>query len=165
MHEMSVVLRLTGIALKVAEQNCAAVVERVIVQVGEMSGYVPRYLYAYYPAAVRGTLLEGSQLTVETLPARLVCLGCGTDYRPEKTDVIRCPLCKSAAFRIEAGTEVFVKEIVIIYRKICERGLITSKFPIQCIDKRSNKFCNVFSLIPYNEMTPIFSFFIYLFSK
>ena len=59
----------------------------------------------------------------------------------------------------------FVKEIVIIYRKICERGLITSKFPIQCIDKGSNKFSDIFVRIPYKKMTTIFSFFIYLFCK
>ncbi len=113
MHEMSIVLRVVNIALDFAERSHAESVERVVVQVGEMSGYVPHYLRAYYPAAVKGTLLEGSKLVLETLKAELCCLDCETVYRPEPSKEIRCPHCQSKAFRIDRGTDLFIKEIVI----------------------------------------------------
>ncbi len=122
MHEMSAVSRCTRIALDAARHAGAGSVERVVVQIGEMSGYLPRYMSAYYPAAVKGTLLEGSKLVVETLPAELFCLDCGTVYRPEKTEEIRCPQCLSAAFRIGGGTEIFVKEIVIKEENPAKKG-------------------------------------------
>jgi len=113
MHELSTVLRIVGIAQKYAVQNGAKKVVRVVVRTGELSGMVPRYLQTLYPNAVSGTLLEGSELAVETEPASLRCSDCGTIYRPACFTNALCPQCVSAAFEIIEGTETYVKEIEI----------------------------------------------------
>lgn len=112
MHEMSLVVNFVDIAKEYAEKAHAARVERVVLQVGELTGAVPHYLELFYPAVVEGTILEGSELIVETVEASVFCTACGTTYNPCSTD-LKCPDCGSEACDIIDGQRMFVKEIAI----------------------------------------------------
>ena len=112
MHEMSIVIRFTDIAKDFAVKNNAAKVNKVVLQVGELTGAVPRYLEMFYPAVVEGTLLEGSKLVVETIEASVFCTNCGTTYNPCRTE-LKCPKCQSEQCDVIDGMSMFVKEIEI----------------------------------------------------
>jgi hydrogenase nickel incorporation protein HypA/HybF len=112
MHEMSIVLSFVKMAEEYAVKNNAAKVVKVVLQVGEISGIVPRYLHEFYPVVIEGTILEGSELVIETVEASVFCSGCATTYNPTKTD-LKCPNCGSEQCDVIDGRGLFVKEIVI----------------------------------------------------
>lgn len=113
MHEMSIVMRFVDIATEYAVDNHAQKVERVVLQIGELTGAVPHYLEMFYPAVVEGTILEGSELVVETIEASVFCTDCGTTYNPSKTE-LKCPSCQSENCDVIDGQQMFVKEIAIV---------------------------------------------------
>lgn len=70
MHELGIMYHIVEQVLKVVNTNQLTKVEAIVLQVGEMSSVVPRYLHACYPAAVDGTILENTKLEVEIIGGR-----------------------------------------------------------------------------------------------
>lgn len=70
MHELGIMYHIVEQVLKVVEINQLSEVEAIVLQVGEMSSVVPRYLHACYPAAVDGTTLKNTKLEVEIIGGR-----------------------------------------------------------------------------------------------
>lgn len=113
MHEMSYVVRFVNQAIRAAEENKAISVLSITVQVGEMTDIEARYLKHYYPAAIKGTILEGSTLHVEPVPARILCNDCGKEYHPSRENYYLCPFCESGNGRILEGRSVILKNVEI----------------------------------------------------
>ncbi len=109
---MGIVLSFVKTAEEFAVRNNAVRVLKVVLQLGEISGIEPRYLYEFYPAVAQGTILEGSVLEIETIKANVFCTNCGTTYNPTKTDY-KCPYCKSEECDVIDGRGLFIKEIGI----------------------------------------------------
>ncbi|MBQ9062038.1 MAG: hydrogenase maturation nickel metallochaperone HypA [Eubacterium sp.] len=112
MHELSYVVRFADRAIAIAEQQHAASVRKLVVQVGEMTDVLPEYLQKYYPEVAAGTILEGSVLETEPLRAKVKCLQCGNEYHPEKETNYLCPACGSASGKVLEGRQVVLKEVV-----------------------------------------------------
>lgn len=106
MHEMSYIVRLVDIALKTAEDRHLSSVRKIVVKAGRMTGVVPYYMQKYYKAAIRGTLLEGSDIEVIPIEVEAVCGGCGTEYSPDAAHDYLCPVCGGGNCRITAGRSV-----------------------------------------------------------
>lgn len=70
MHELGIMYHIVEQVLKVVNTNQLTEVEAIVLQVGEMSSVVPRYLHACYPAAVDDTILENTKLEVEIIGGR-----------------------------------------------------------------------------------------------
>jgi hydrogenase nickel incorporation protein HypA/HybF len=112
MHEMSIVVSFVKMAEEYAVKSNAEKVIKVVLQLGEISGIEPRYINEFYPVVVEGTMLEGSELVIETIAASVFCNGCGTTYNPTKTD-FKCPNCGSEQCDVIDGRGLFIKEIGI----------------------------------------------------
>jgi hydrogenase nickel incorporation protein HypA/HybF len=112
MHEMSIVMSIVETASEHAARNGAAGVRQVVVQVGGISGVVPRYLMEFYPVVAEGTVLEGSELVIETVAASVFCTKCATTYDPCETDMV-CPKCGGEDCDVIEGRGLLVKEILI----------------------------------------------------
>lgn len=112
MHEMSIVMRFVDIAKEFAKKNNAKKVLRVGLQVGELTGVVPRYLEMFYPAVVEGTILEGSELAIDFVEGSVFCTGCGKTYNPAKT-AMKCPACGEEKCDVIEGNHLYVTEIAI----------------------------------------------------
>lgn len=113
MHELSYMIRLAKIASDAAESNHAKSVEAVSVSVGKMIGLVPEYMQHYWPVAVKGTILEGSTLTIEEIPVEIRCAACGRAYRPDRGNGYRCPSCGGTAGELLHGREFLVRSVTI----------------------------------------------------
>ena len=113
MHEMSYVVRFVNLAIQTAEANQAKSVKKITVQVGEMTDVEPYYLKAYYPEAVKNTILEGSELEIETVQAKVYCNECKKEYHPSKENHYLCPECGSGNGRILEGRAVVLKNVEI----------------------------------------------------
>jgi hydrogenase nickel incorporation protein HypA/HybF len=97
--------------LQVVKENKVTKVDALVLQVGETSSVIPRYLQACYPATVDGTMLEGTRLEIEVLPANGFCKGCGKVFgllEHKNT----CPHCGGRVFEQLSGNEFYIKEIV-----------------------------------------------------
>ena len=112
MHEMSVVVSFVKMAEDFAVKNNAEKVVKVVLQLGEISGIEPRYLHEFYPSVIEGTILEGSELVIETIEASVFCTNCATTYNPTKSD-LKCPACGSEKCDVIDGRGLFIKEIGI----------------------------------------------------
>jgi hydrogenase nickel incorporation protein HypA/HybF len=65
-----------------------------------------------YPAAVDGTILEGSKLRIDIMPANARCKDCGKVYHAIDTRGV-CPSCGSKESELIGGREFFIKELVV----------------------------------------------------
>ncbi len=65
MHELGIAYHVVRTVEAAARKNGVTRVEAVVLQVGSMSGVVPKYIRACFPAAADGTMLEHSRLELE----------------------------------------------------------------------------------------------------
>lgn len=112
MHELSYVINFINIAEQ--ELPSDAVPQTLEVTVGEMTGVMPEFLHKYYPDAVKGTRLEGSDLKVNLVPVTANCLSCGKDYHPGKENGYSCPHCGSKEAKLLRGRECEVTRVHLI---------------------------------------------------
>lgn len=110
MHELGIMYHIVEQVLKVVKTNELSEVEAVVLQVGEFSSVVPRYLHACFPAAVDGTMLKDTKLEVEILTANGICKDCGNVYPLMEHSKI-CPECGSEESELLSGSEFYLKEI------------------------------------------------------
>ena len=114
MHELGIVFEIQKRVVAVAEENSLRLsdIASVVVEVGEASTIVPRYLKECWPAATDGTEMEHTALEIEILVATVECKKCGTIYEYLKNDRI-CPKCGAWECVMVTGQEFNIKEISV----------------------------------------------------
>lgn len=110
MHELGIMYHVVEQVLRVVETNQLSEVEAIVLQVGELSSVVPRYLHSCFPPAVDSTVLENTKLEIEILTANGICKACKKVYPLMQNSKI-CPECQSEEFEMISGTEFYLKEI------------------------------------------------------
>lgn len=113
MHELSAMVRLVQIAEEAAKKEKADRVKSVIIDIGEMTGYLPEYLIKFFPEASKGTLLTGAELKVSFHKVKIQCAHCGTEYEPSAENDRRCPVCRSMEGHIISGRELSVRSLEV----------------------------------------------------
>jgi len=103
MHEMSIIEALLEQVRQ--ETPPGAKVSSVRLQVGTLRQVVPEMLKFCYDAGVRGTLLEGSRLEVEELPAEARCRRCSLTFAVED-HWFECPRCGATGANLLKGDEI-----------------------------------------------------------
>ena len=113
MHELSVVLEIVKIVDEYAEANKVGRIEKLVLEIGELSQIVPHYIEAVYPAAVKDTILYGAELSIETVPANAKCNACEAVFNVKEHKAI-CPSCGGKDLKLLGGREFNIKEIVVV---------------------------------------------------
>ncbi|KAB1437431.1 hydrogenase maturation nickel metallochaperone HypA [Candidatus Galacturonibacter soehngenii] len=111
MHEIGVMIEVVKTVEKFAKQNGVTQIQTLVLQIGELSTVVPRYIKACYPAAIEGTLLENTQLQIEILPGNAICDSCNKVFNILESKSV-CPYCNSKNWEMLTGKEFNIKEIV-----------------------------------------------------
>lgn len=111
MHELGVIINVVKTVENFATRNGLTKIDTLVLQIGELSSMIPRYIEACYPAAVDGTIMKDTKLKIEILPANGRCKKCSKVYNLLENKSI-CPNCKSQQFEILGGREFLIKEIV-----------------------------------------------------
>lgn len=111
MHEIGVLFEVVKSVEKFAKKNEVTKIQTLVLQIGELSSMIPKYMKNLYPGAIEGTILEGSQLDIEVIPANALCNDCNKIFgmiinRGE------CPNCRTRNYEILSGKEFYIKEIV-----------------------------------------------------
>ena len=114
MHELGIVFEIQKRVSAVAAENGLALsdIAQVVVEVGEASTIVPRYLKECWPAATDGTEMESAELVVELIVARVQCKKCQTVYEYLMNDK-KCPNCGAWECVMVSGQEFNIKEIAV----------------------------------------------------
>ena len=115
MHELGIVFHVIDRVEAVAKENGVTKIATVTLEIGEVSGVVPEYLTDCWKWAVngeraQGSVLRGSALVIETLPAVTVCNACTRTY-PTVQYGRTCPYCKSEDTVLLSGAEMNIKEL------------------------------------------------------
>lgn len=111
MHELGVVFEVVKSVEKFAQNNSITKVEKLVLQIGELSSMIPKYIEDCYPVAVDGTILQDTKLEIEILPGNALCKNCNKVFNVMKNNKI-CPNCACDAWELLSGKEFFIKEIV-----------------------------------------------------
>lgn len=111
MHELGVVIEVAKTVEKVAIENNLTEIERLVLQIGELSSMIPKYIESCYPVAVENTILENTKLDIEVIPANGMCKNCNKVFNLKENNS-RCPHCDSRSWELLSGKEFIIKEIV-----------------------------------------------------
>jgi hydrogenase nickel incorporation protein HypA/HybF len=111
MHELSICYNIVETLQDVVKENNITEVESIVLEIGELSSIVPKYMENCFPCAVDGTMFEKSKLTIETVEGIGRCKQCGYSYRLLPVNG-ECPKCKVNDFDLLSGKEFNIKEIV-----------------------------------------------------
>lgn len=110
MHELSLIAEAVRIAVETAESAKAGRITALRLRVGALSGAVPEALAFAWEAACRGTMAEGADLQIETIPAVCWCPHCETEF--EARDFLwECPRCRRVGGDLRRGREVEVAAV------------------------------------------------------
>ena len=113
MHELGVVFHIIGNLEKVAAENHVEKINKVTLQLGEVSTVIPHYLTDCWKwASAKTELLNGAELTIETIPAVTFCEDCKQEYATVEYGRT-CPYCGSGRTYLLQGNEFMIKEIEV----------------------------------------------------
>lgn len=110
MHELSVCMQLVRQVESLAGEHGAIGVERLVVQIGPLSGIEPELLERAYPLAVSGTMAAGAELVLERLPIRVRCTACSVESEATMSN-LACPACGEWRTELVSGRELILKTV------------------------------------------------------
>ena len=115
MHELGIVFHIIKQVDEVAEQNHVKEVKKVTLEIGEVSGVIPKYLDDCWKWAVehRSTYMKGCALEIISLKAKSYCEDCGEMFDTVENGKI-CPKCKKQNTYLVTGNEVSIKDIEVV---------------------------------------------------
>ncbi len=111
MHELGVVINVVNTVERFAKENGVSKVDTLVLQIGELSSMIPKYIESVYPAAVDGTLLQDTKLKIEILPGNGRCRKCEKVFNILATEGV-CPDCGEKDWEMLCGKEFMIKEII-----------------------------------------------------
>ncbi|HYW20389.1 MAG TPA: hydrogenase maturation nickel metallochaperone HypA [Nodularia sp. (in: cyanobacteria)] len=108
MHELGITQNIVAI---VSEHAQGAKVQRVVLEIGELSAILPDAIEFCFDICTQGTVLLGAILEIRKIPGLARCRECGTEIYLNKPFGI-CS-CGSVHLDLIAGEELKVKQIEI----------------------------------------------------
>jgi len=111
LHELGVVFEVIKTVENFAEKNGVTKIEKLVLQIGELSSMIPKYIEACYPAAVDGTIMQDTKLEIEILPGNGICKNCSKVFNLIENRQV-CPSCGSKEWQLLSGKEFIIKEII-----------------------------------------------------
>jgi len=110
-HELGIMFNVVRSVEAFAKKNGVSQIDTLVLQIGELSPVVPRYIEACYPAAVDGTLLQDTKLKIEIIPGNALCRECGHVFNLLRSGE-SCPDCGGTRWEALSGKEFNIKEII-----------------------------------------------------
>lgn len=111
MHEIGTMLEVVKTVENFARRNGVTKIQTLVLQIGELSSTIPRYIEACYPMAVEGTMLQDTELKIEILPGNGICKKCNKVFNIIENNQ-KCPKCTSEDWDLLCGREFMIKEII-----------------------------------------------------
>lgn len=110
MHELRIAEDLSAIVLETARNVNLSTVGKVNISFGQLVQIVPEIFEFAFREAVRNTIAEDAELSIEIIKVKMDCVRCGCSFDLDNNQFICCR-CGSTDLRIISGKELFVKSI------------------------------------------------------
>ena len=110
MHELSVCLSLLREVERIARENDAGRVTRIVVTVGPLSGVEADLLRNAYPLAVAGTIAEDAEFHIDIAGIVVQCTQCGAESAA-KPNRLLCGECGDYRTRLVSGDEMVLQSL------------------------------------------------------
>ena len=112
MHELSLVEGMLALVEDERRRQNFSRVRTICVHVGALGHVEPDALRFCFDAVTRGTIAEGAQLTIVTIPGAGNCSVCHRVV-PLDERFAACPLCGNTRVRMTAGDELRLAEMEV----------------------------------------------------
>ncbi len=111
MHELSIAISVVEIVEEEAAKVNSSKVSEVELDIGAQSGVIIEALEFALAEAVKPSIMKGSKITINEIPAICRCAACGHKFEPD--DIITpCPECGHLYSDAIQGKEMKIKRIV-----------------------------------------------------
>ena len=110
MHEMGLTDAVLKMVDGILEKNGCRGASRITLEIGDLSGVVPRFVRDCWEAVADGTKYEATELVLETVPGTARCLDCGREFTVNLDELV-CPDCLGRKLQPLTGTDMTIKEI------------------------------------------------------
>jgi hydrogenase nickel incorporation protein HypA/HybF len=111
MHELGIVYEVIKVVDRFVQENQLTKVDKIVLEIGQLSQAIPRFIEQCYPAAVSETDYEDTKLEIIILPANAQCKSCNEVYNIIDHRKI-CPQCHGDEYELISGQEFNIKEVV-----------------------------------------------------
>lgn len=105
MHELSICQALLSQVTEIAADHGADAVERIVIEVGPLSGVEPALLAQAFTIARAGSCAAQAQLSIEKSQVTVRCLVCGAQSQTAPNRLL-CGVCGGYRTQILAGDEL-----------------------------------------------------------
>jgi hydrogenase nickel incorporation protein HypA/HybF len=112
MHEMSICQGLMDQVERIAKEQGASRVDRIVLSIGPLSGIEPLLLRRAYEAACLKTVAENADLEIETGAIEVECRSCGTTGEA-KVNQLLCPACGDWKVNLLKGDELLLLRLEV----------------------------------------------------
>lgn len=113
MHELSLVMSIVEICETEARKDGFSQIERIVLDVGTLSGISVSALRFSFDAAVSGTVLESAELEIFEIQGSGWCIHC--EKTVELKDLLcSCPFCESSGVLPTGGMEFRIRELFVV---------------------------------------------------
>lgn len=110
MHELSVCIALMEQVERIAQEHEAGCVDRIVLQLGPLSGVEAPLLEHAWPLAAAGTLAEAAELVIEAAPVKVKCTQCGAESEVLPNRLL-CASCGDFRTRLVSGDEMLLTNL------------------------------------------------------
>ena len=111
MHELGICDALLKMVRGIMKDEELERIDRITVEVGSLSGVVPKYMEDCWVAVTDGTELQETEFVIEELAGTAKCLDCGVEFTADLND-LSCPSCRSKKLLPLTGRDLTLKEIL-----------------------------------------------------
>ncbi len=110
MHEMSICTALLEQVQRIAKEHNASRIEKIVLQIGPLSGIETSLLTHAYPLAAAGTVAENAELVIESSPIRVKCTRCGAVTEAMLNRLV-CRECGDFRTQLISGDEMILSQL------------------------------------------------------
>ena len=110
MHEYSVCLALLEQVERIAREHRARRVDRIVLQLGPLSGVEAPLLEHAWPLAAAGSIAVDAKLVIDTAPVRVRCTQCGAESEAQANRLL-CASCGDYRTRLISGDEMLLANL------------------------------------------------------
>ncbi len=118
MHELSIMSNILDIVLDHANRHGVNRVNKINLEVGELSDLLPEWMQMYFDFVSKDTIAEKAELCIDRVPARVRCSSCKHEYTMTRENwQFTCPSCDSASVELLSGREFKIISIEVEDKK------------------------------------------------
>lgn len=110
MHELGLMDAVIRTVERLVKEENLTQVQKIVLEIGELSGIVPRFITECYEAVIADTKYENTELVLEILPGIARCNDCHIEFKIN-IEQLSCPVCKGKNLTPIDGKDLTIKEI------------------------------------------------------